>query len=335
MASYYAKHVSLARSYSGGPNNLKKGIGDLTGPLFEHCIPLITVSQVRSNTLSTTCLAWRIRFHQMIGSAVTAVSAWRTIADQLQGMFTFLTPLLLLCVLSNWDLANRLSRSDLYTAHQPQREAYGLATVDSLFMISLDFPTTNTADEPSTGIVSSDPDAESSSLSVLRLERYLSEEQIYERVALGMPPLGVNKATVKRYLPEIIQNMDSNASRVEATRGTITESDERGCRRSVTTSTSTTSDGSLEPIGTCNSNDNGYMAEASDLRLLHTTSSPNQHITPSLAGLGKTDMTSIKSEHLLASSESNQKSSDTCEQDDEVERALMYVHTGYLTYVRR
>ncbi|KAM0257348.1 hypothetical protein ACHAQJ_004435 [Trichoderma viride] len=188
-------------------------------------------------------------------------------------------------------------------------------------MIPLDFPMMYTTDEPSTGIEPSDPAVESSSLSAFRLEHYLAEEHRHDRVALGIPPLGVNKATVKRYLPEVIQNMDSNASQVDATRGTMTESDERGCQGSFSTLASTTSDGSLEPIGAYNNNGSDYLAGAAD-----TTSCSDQHMPPSLAGLGKTDMTPIKSEHALASSESHHMGSDTCEQDIELERFLIHHH---------
>ncbi|KAL7792139.1 hypothetical protein V8C37DRAFT_380883 [Trichoderma ceciliae] len=219
----------------------------------------------------------------------------------------------------------RLSRSDLYTAHQPQGEAYGPARPEPFFTIPLDFPNTYTAGESSTDAEPSHPVVESSSLSALRLERYLAEEHCHERLALGMPPLGVNKATVKRYLPDIIRNIDSTSSQGRATCGTATDCDEGECRGSVAPSASTASDGSSEAINADSSN--RFLADTAPLGQLLTTSSSNQHITPSLAGLSQADAAPLKSERALASSESHHMGSDTCEQDIEIERILMHHRT--------
>lgn len=190
-------------------------------------------------------------------------------------------------------------------------------------MTPLDFPSTYTADESSAGSEPSDAGVRPSSLSALRLERYLAEENCHERLSLGVPPLGVNKATVRRYLPEIIQAADSDASLVEATRGTMTDCDKRGCRGSTTTATSTASDGSPDPVRANDSND--ALADAAASALLSLASSSNQPITPSLAGLGQTDMALFKPEQASAGSEFHRMGSDTCGQDLEAGLILMYV----------
>ncbi|KAL6910175.1 hypothetical protein GGI43DRAFT_3088 [Trichoderma evansii] len=230
--------------------------------------------------------------------------------------------------------APRLSRSDLYTAHQRQREANDQASLDSLFMIpldlpALDLPATYNTYETHPGMGTSDS-ADEPPLSACHLEHYLSEEHRHERIALGEQPLTVNKATVQNYLPEIIQSVDNSASQAEATVGTITEPDEGElneaepdevepdegvCWGSFTTLTSTTSDGSLEAIRVCdNNNDGDCLAEATDSRLLHPTPSLDQHIAPSLARLGKTDATPIKSQRALTGNEFHLIAQDAGEQ---------------------
>lgn len=194
--------------------------------------------------------------------------------------------------------APRLSRSDLYTAHQIQREANNQASLDFLFMIPLDFPATYNAEEMPTGVEPSDP-VDEPSLSSRRLGHYLSEEQSHESILLGVQPLGVNKATVQNYLPEIIQSVDSNESQAEATVGTI-EPDEGVCWGSFTTLTSTTSDGSPGPIRVCNNDgDVDYLDEATNSGPLLPTTSSDQYIAPGSAELGKADVAPIKSEHVL------------------------------------
>lgn len=241
---------------------------------------------------------------------------------------------------SNYDLTTRLSRSELYTAHQRQREANGQASLDFLSMIPLGLPTAYNADEISPGIESSDS-ADELLLSARHLEHYLSEEHRHERIAVGAQPLAVNKATVHNYLPEILQSVDNVASQAEATVGTIIEPDEGEpeerepeegepdegvCWGSFTTLTSTTSDGSLEAIRVCdNNNDGDCLAGATDSRPLHPTPSLDQHIAPSLARLGKTDVAPKKSKHALAGSEFHLIAQDTGERDFELEGIMRYV----------
>ncbi|RFU77262.1 hypothetical protein TARUN_4985 [Trichoderma arundinaceum] len=217
-----------------------------------------------------------------------------------------------------------LSRSDLYTAHQLQREAYGPARPEPLFMMSLDFPSTYTADESPTGIEPLDPAIESSLLSAHRLERYLAVDYSHENVALGRRPSGANRATVRTYLQDIIHNIDGDVSQVGATRGTVVGSDERGCRGSVSTSASSPSDKSSEPINTNAHSSSDSLTEAAAQILLRTMSSSRRDVvTSSLAGLSQTDKTPVKSEHALASSESHHMGSDTCEQDIDAEQTLI------------
>lgn len=170
--------------------------------------------------------------------------------------------------------------------------------MDSLFMIPLDFPATYDAEDIFTGVEPSDP-VDEPPLSARRLGHYLSEEQSHECIALGVQPLGVNKATVQNYLPDIIQSVDSNESQAEATVGTI-EPDEEVCWGSFTTLTSTTSDGSPGPIRACNSNsDVDYLAEATNSGPVLPTTSSDQYIAPGSSEPGKADVTPIKSEHAL------------------------------------
>ncbi|KAK1251267.1 hypothetical protein MKX07_005822 [Trichoderma sp. CBMAI-0711] len=185
----------------------------------------------------------------------------------------------------------RLSRSDLYTAHQQQRTAYGPRMEEPFLMIPLDFPGTYSADDPSAAEEPSGASGTSSSLSVLRLERYLAEEQCHERFSLGVPALGSNRATVKKYLDEIIHNIDRNdASQAGATRGTATDCDERGPRRSPTCSMSASS---------AESSELGETHESKD-----TLRNPSD-LNPSLAGLGEADMARFKPEQASADSESH------------------------------
>lgn len=185
----------------------------------------------------------------------------------------------------------RLSRSDLYTAHQQPRVAYGPVTQEPFLMIPLDFPSTYSGDDPSAAGEPLDASVASSSLSVLRLERYLAEEQSYERLPLGVPPLGSNRATVKRYLDEITQNIDGNdASQAAATRGTTTDCGDRCSRRSTTFSVSSSS------------------AESSGLVGAHESKAAlcdSSNMMPSLAGIGETDMARFKLEQASADSESH------------------------------
>lgn len=190
-------------------------------------------------------------------------------------------------------------------------------------MLSLDFPITYHADEIFTGIGPSDS-ADEPSLSARRLEHYLLEEQRHERVPLGVQPLAVNKATVQNYLPEVIQSVDSDA---EATVGTMIEPEEEVCWGSFTTLTSTTSDGSSGPIRACNNNnDVDYLAEATEPRPLFPTPSSDQHISPSLARLGKTYVAPIESTHSLAGREFHLIAQDTGEHDLEIENIVRYAH---------
>lgn len=181
------------------------------------------------------------------------------------------------------------------------------------------------AGETPTGIGPSNP-ADEPSLSSRRLEHYLSEEHRSERIALGVQPLGVNKATVQNYLPELIQSVDSNVSQAEATVGTI-EPDEGVCWGSFTTLASSTSDGSSGSIRACNDSiDGDCLAEATNSGPLLTTSSPDQHTGPSPARLGKPDVAPIKSEYALAGSESHLIAQDTAERDLELEGIVRYVY---------
>ncbi|PON25777.1 hypothetical protein TGAM01_v205214 [Trichoderma gamsii] len=218
--------------------------------------------------------------------------------------------------------APRLSRSDLYTAHQVQRDAYYRANPYSLFMIPLDFPATYNADEIPTGVGPSDA-VDETLLSSRRLEQYLSEERRGERIALGMQPLGVNRATVQHYLPEIIQSMDNNVSQAEATVGTMepeVEPEEGVCWGSFTTLASTTSDGSSGPVTACkNKSDDGYIAEAANSGPFPATPSSDQHSSPGPTRLGKPYVAPIQSQHALASNESNLVAQDTAECDLELE----------------
>lgn len=214
--------------------------------------------------------------------------------------------------------APRLSRSPIYTAHQRQREANYRASMDSLFMIPLDFPVTYNTDEMPTGVGPTDP-ADEPLLSSRRLEPYLSEEHRNERITLGVQPLGVNRATVQSYLPEIIQSVDNNASQAEATVGTI-EPEEGVCWGSFTTLASTTSDGSSGPITACNNNnDDENLAEAANPRPLPATPSSDQHTASSPARLPKQDAALVKLQHALAGSESHLIAQDTAECDLELE----------------
>ncbi|KAL6880820.1 hypothetical protein J3F83DRAFT_710692 [Trichoderma novae-zelandiae] len=185
----------------------------------------------------------------------------------------------------------RLSRSDLYTAHQQQREAYGRMTDEPFLMIPLDFPSTYSGNDPSAAREPSGAGAASPSLSVLRLERYLAEEHCHERFLLGVPALGANRATVKSYLDEIIHNIDGNkASQAEATRGTTTDRGERGSQRSTASSASTSSSESAKLVEADESRD--ALRDPPDM-------------IPSLAGLGETDMARFKPEQASANSESH------------------------------
>ncbi|UKZ80319.1 hypothetical protein TrVFT333_008077 [Trichoderma virens FT-333] len=197
------------------------------------------------------------------------------------------------------------------------REVYGPVTSGLFLMMPLDLPNTYTVEDPFAGTLPSDDGAESSSLSVLRLERYLAEEHYHERFPLGMHPLGINKATVRRYLPGIIQNVESDASQAEATRGTVTDCDDRGCQGSTTTTaTSTPSDASPEPIRAHDIND---AASA----LLTLTPFSSHDMAPSLAGLSQTDVALVKPKDAPASNESHPINSETFDEDLEMGHILM------------
>lgn len=192
-------------------------------------------------------------------------------------------------------------------------------------MIPLDFPATYNTDEIPTGAVPSDP-VDEPLLSSRRLEQYLSEERRDERISLGMQPLGVNRATVQSYLPEIIQSVENNASQAEATVGTM-EPEEGVCWGSFTTLASTTSDGSSGPITACNNNkDDGYIAEAANSGPLPTTPPSDQHSSPGPTRPGKPYVAPRESQHALASNESHLIAQDTAECDLELQDALRYVH---------
>lgn len=176
-------------------------------------------------------------------------------------------------------------------------------------MIPLDFPSTYSGDDPSAAGEPSGASVASSSLSGLRLERYLAEEHCHERLSLGVPTLGSNKATVKKYLDEIIHNIEGNeASQAGATCGTTTDCDERGSRRSTTSSISTSS------------------AESSELAEAHNTNDAQKSsdLIPSLAGLGGTDVARFKPEQAPADSESHHDGPDV-DEGLETGRILMYV----------
>ncbi|KAL7912574.1 hypothetical protein GGI35DRAFT_255618 [Trichoderma velutinum] len=207
------------------------------------------------------------------------------------------------------------SRSDLYTARQPHREAYGPVTTGQFLMTPLDLPYAYAAEDPSAGMQPSD-DGDSSLLLGRRLERYLAEEHNHERLPLGLHPLGVNKATVKRYLPGIIQNVDNDASQAEATHGATTDCDERDCRGSTSTLTSTTSESSQEPIRTHARNDTASA-------LLPLISLSSYDMIPSFLEPSQTDVALVKPKHAPTSSESHLIGSDICEDDLEVGHILM------------
>ncbi|KAL7929639.1 hypothetical protein V8C35DRAFT_176568 [Trichoderma chlorosporum] len=211
------------------------------------------------------------------------------------------------------------SRSDLYTA-RPRREMYGPVTSGLYLMMPLDLPSTYAADGLSAATQALEDDVEFSSLSVLRIERYLAEEHHHERLSLGVQPLGVNRATVKRYLPDIIQAMDGDTSQAGATGGTMVVCDERSRRESTTattTATSSASDASPEPIRAHDSND-------ATSGILPLASSPSRDMPPSLAGLDKSEAAVDKPKHALGSSESHIISADTCEEELELRRILMH-----------
>ncbi|KAK4065997.1 uncharacterized protein Triagg1_8306 [Trichoderma aggressivum f. europaeum] len=206
------------------------------------------------------------------------------------------------------------SRSDLYTTRQPRRDVYGPVTSGSFLMMPLELPNAYTAEDPSAG--TQPPDDGDSSLFGRRLERYLAEEHIHERLPLGLHPLGVNKATVRRFLPEIIQNVDNDASRAEATLGATTDCDERDCRGSTTTLTCTTSDSSPEAIEAHDHNDAASV-------LLFPTSFPSYDMIPSFLEPSQADVSLVQPKHVQTSSESHLLGSGTCEEDLEVGRILM------------
>lgn len=88
----------------GPVQRFKKGLEILWGLSFMEA-PLLVSSQTYrsfvSDALSTAYLPWMTKHRQMVDSAVTAVSVWRTIMDQLQGVFASLIPFLLtMCLLT-------------------------------------------------------------------------------------------------------------------------------------------------------------------------------------------------------------------------------------------
>lgn len=199
-------------------------------------------------------------------------------------------------------------------------------------MFPLDFPSTYAADESLPGMGHPDAAAAaagSTSLSAHCLERYLSEEHNHERFALGVPPSGANKATVRRYLPDILENTDSNASPAEATRGTTVGGDGRACRESIIRSRSTSSDGSLGLVKAHDCVD--PLTEAAAASLARTTCSSKQDMTPRLAGLSQTHLTPL-TEHALAGESPHQVGVDTFQEELEMEQAL-YVYVGFSTCV--
>ncbi|KKP05172.1 hypothetical protein THAR02_02767 [Trichoderma harzianum] len=209
------------------------------------------------------------------------------------------------------------SRSDLYTTRRPHREVYGPVASGLFLMTPLDLPNTYAAEDPSAGTQPSD-EGDSSLLFGRRLERYLAEEHYHERI--GLHPLGVNRATVKRYLPEIIQSVDNAASQAEATQGATADCDERDCRGSATTLTSTTSGSSPEPIKAHDSNNTATVL----LPLI--TSFSSYDMIPRFLEPDETDTVLVKPKHSQPSSESHLLGSGICEEDLEVGRNLMYVY---------
>ncbi|KAL6812764.1 hypothetical protein V8C40DRAFT_122092 [Trichoderma camerunense] len=206
------------------------------------------------------------------------------------------------------------SRSDLYTTRQPRREVYGPVASGRSLMMPLDLLNVDVAEDPSAGTQPSD-ESDSSLLFGRRLERYLAEEHYHERI--GRRPLGVNKATVKRYLPEIIQSVDNDASQAEATQGATTDCDERDCRGSMATLTSTTSDSSPEPI---KAPDN---QNAATVLLPLITSFSSYDMIPRFLEPDETDTALVKPKQGQTSSESHLLGSGICEEDLEVGHILM------------
>ncbi|KAM6480407.1 hypothetical protein HDV62DRAFT_110159 [Trichoderma sp. SZMC 28011] len=206
------------------------------------------------------------------------------------------------------------SRSDLYTTRRPHREVYGPVASGRSLMMPLDLPNTYAAEDPSAGTQPTD-EGDSSLLFGRRLERYLAEEHYHERI--GLHPLGVNKATVKRYLPEIIQNVDNDASQAEATQGATTDCDERDCRGSTATLTSTTSDSSPEPIRAHDKNN------AATVLLPLITSFSSYDMIPRFLEPDEIETALVKPKQGQTSSESHLLGSDICEEDLEVGQILM------------
>lgn len=184
-------------------------------------------------------------------------------------------------------------------------------------MTPLDLPNTYVAEDPSAGTQPSD-EGDPSLLFGRRLERYLAEEHYHERI--GRHPLGVNKATVKRYLPEIIQSVDNDGSQAEATQGATTDCDERDCRGSTATLTSTTSDSSPEPI---KAHDN---KDAATVLLPLITSFSSYDMIPRFLEPDEIDTALVKPKQGHTSSESHLLGSGICEEDLEVGQILMYVY---------
>ncbi|KAL5091704.1 hypothetical protein Trisim1_002918 [Trichoderma cf. simile WF8] len=206
------------------------------------------------------------------------------------------------------------SRSDLYTTRQPRREVYGPVTSGRSLMMPLDLPNMFAAEDPSAGTQPSD-EGDPSLLFGRRLERYLAEEHYHERI--GRHPLGVNKATVKRYLPEIIQSVDNDGSQAEATQGATTDCDERDCRGSTATLTSTTSDSSPEPI---KAHDN---KDAATVLLPLITSFSSYDMIPRFLEPDEIGTALVKPKQGHTSSESHLLGSSICEEDLEVGQILM------------
>lgn len=184
-------------------------------------------------------------------------------------------------------------------------------------MMPLDLPNVDIAEDPSAGTQPSD-EGDPSLLFGRRLERYLAEEHYHERI--GRHPLAVNKATVKRYLPEIIQSVDNDASHAEATQGATTDCDERDCRGSTATLTSTTSDSSPEPIRAHDSKD------AATVLLPLIASFSSYDMIPRFLEPDEIDTALVKPKQGQTSSESRLLGSDICEEDLEVGQILMYVY---------
>ncbi|KAH0525546.1 hypothetical protein TsFJ059_007896 [Trichoderma semiorbis] len=207
-------------------------------------------------------------------------------------------------------------RSDLYITRHPRREAYGPVTSGRALMIPLDLPNVDAAEDPSAGTQPSD-ESDSSLLLGRRLGRYLAEEHNHERVPLGLHPLGVNKATVKRYLPDIMQGVDNDASQAEATQGATTDCEEGECRGSTTTLASTTSGSSPDPIKAHNNND------AATVLLPLITSFSSYDMIPRFLEPDETDTALVKPKQGQTSSEFHLLGSDICEEDLEVGQILM------------